>query len=95
MPKYLPPAALAKLQATGAGSAGALFDPSQLSHLSPAIEAGIRHGLADALHPVFIAGIPIIAVALVATFLIRELPLRQTAHVAAGRRQDQKQVPAE
>src|SRR5207253_1265824 len=95
MPKYLPPSALAKLQATGAGSAEAVFDPSQLAHLPPAIEAGIRHGLADALHPVFIAGIPIIAISLVATFLIRELPLRQTAHVAAGRRQDQNQVPAE
>jgi len=95
MPKYLPPSALAKLRATGAGSAESVFDPSQLAHLPPAIEAGIRHGLADALHPVFIAGIPIIAISLVATFLIRELPLRQTAHVAAGRRQDQNQVPAE
>ena len=95
MPKYLPPSVLAKLQASGAGSAEAVFDPSQLAHLPPAIEAGIRHGLADALHPVFIAGIPIIAITLVATFLIRELPLRQTAHVAAGRRQDQNQVPAE
>ncbi|HEY0830200.1 MAG TPA: hypothetical protein VGE99_03590 [Candidatus Dormibacteraeota bacterium] len=46
---------------------------------------GIRHGLGDALHPVFISLLPIIAVAFIATLFIRELPLRQTAHVAAGR----------
>jgi EmrB/QacA subfamily drug resistance transporter len=86
MARYLPAAALQRLKASGAGSAGAVFDPAQLAHLPPAIEAGIRHGLADALHPVFVAGLPIIAVALLATLLIRELPLRQTVHVAAGKR---------
>jgi hypothetical protein len=64
-----------------------VFDPTQLAHLPPAIAAGIRHGLADAIHPVFLAGLPIIAVAFIATMLIREVPLRQTAHVAAGRAQ--------
>jgi EmrB/QacA subfamily drug resistance transporter len=86
MARYLPPAALAHFKSSG-GSAGAVFDPTQLAHLPPAIEAGIRHGLADALHPVFIAGLPIIAAAFVATLFIHELPLRQTAHVTAGRRQ--------
>jgi len=51
----------------------------------PAIAAAIRHGLSDALHPVFVAGLAMIVVALVATLFIREEPLRQTAHVAAGR----------
>src|SRR5947209_8767012 len=87
MAKYLPPAAVQKLQAAGGGStATAIFDPAQLSKLPVAIEAGIRHGLADALHPVFLAGVPIIAVAFVATLLIKEVPLRQTVHVAPGRR---------
>jgi hypothetical protein len=31
------------------------------------------------------AGLPIVAVAFIATLFIKELPLRQTAHVAAGR----------
>src|SRR5438876_1969839 len=85
--KYLPPAALQQLQAREGGAAAtAVFDPSQLAHLPAAIELGIRHGLADALHPVFLAGVPIIAIAFLATLLIKELPLRQTAHVAAGRR---------
>ena len=86
LPKYLPAGAAAKLQTSGTGSAGAIFDPSQLAHLPNAIAMGIRHGLADALHPVFLAGLPILTVALIATLFIREVPLRQTAHVAAGRR---------
>lgn len=87
MAKYLPPSAVQKLQQSGGGSsAAAVFDPSQLGNLPAAIEAGIRHGLADALHPVFLAGVPIIAIAFVATLLIKEVPLRQTAHVTAGRR---------
>ena len=87
MAKYLPASALHQLQAAGGGAtATAVFDPAQLARLSPVIAAGIRHGLADALHPVFLAGLPIIAVAFVVTLLIKEVPLRQTAHVAAGRR---------
>jgi MFS family permease len=87
MAKYLPPAVLSQLERSGGGAtATALFDPAQLAHLPPAIALGIRHGLADALHPVFMAGLPIIAVAFLVTLFIRELPLRQTAHVAAGKR---------
>ncbi|HYM96261.1 MAG TPA: MFS transporter, partial [Candidatus Sulfotelmatobacter sp.] len=85
MAKYLPAAALQQFQSTGSSTAGAVFDPTVLAHLPPAIAAGIRHGLADALHPVFTAGLPIIAIAFIATLFIKELPLRQTAHVAAGR----------
>jgi EmrB/QacA subfamily drug resistance transporter len=88
MAKYLPAPALHQLEAADGGAAAtAVFDPSQLAHLTPAIEMGIRHGLADALHPVFLAGVPIIAIAFIATLFIKELPLRQTAHVTAGKQQ--------
>jgi EmrB/QacA subfamily drug resistance transporter len=84
--RYIPAAALKSFSASGINAgAGAVFDPAQLAHLPPVIAMGIRHGLADALHPVFVAGIPIVAVAFIATLLIKELPLRQTAHVEAGR----------
>src|SRR4029077_8938731 len=84
--KYIPAAALAKFQSSGAtANASAIFDPTQLTHLPNAIAAGIRHGLADALHPVFMAGLPLIALAFIATLFIKEEPLRQTAHVTAGR----------
>ncbi|TMF68450.1 MAG: MFS transporter [Chloroflexi bacterium] len=87
MAKYLPASALQRLHSSDSGAAAtAIFDPSLLAKLPPAIAAGIRHGLADALHPVFLAGLPIIAISFVATLFIREVPLRQTAHVTAGRR---------
>ncbi|OLD27270.1 MAG: MFS transporter [Chloroflexi bacterium 13_1_40CM_3_65_12] len=83
---YLPPSVLNQFHASGgAASAGSVFDPTLLAHLPPAIAAGIRHGLSDALHPVFVAGLAMIVVAFVATLFIHEVPLRQTAHVAAGR----------
>ena len=86
--KYIPAAALAKFQSSGStANASAVFDPTQLTHLPAAIATGIRHGLADALHPVFVAGLAIIVLAFIATLFIREVPLRQTAHVAAGRSQ--------
>jgi len=86
LPKYLPASVLNQFHASGgAASAGSVFDPTLLAHLPPAIAAGIRHGLSDALHPVFVAGLAMIVVAFVATLFIREEPLRQTAHVAAGR----------
>ena len=84
--KYIPAAALQKFQASGnVATAGSVFDPTQLTHLPAAISAGIRHGLADALHPVFVAGLAMIVMAFIATLFIKEVPLRQTAHVAAGR----------
>src|SRR6266849_3943721 len=86
MAKYLPAGVLQKFQASGSGaSTGSVFDPTQLAHLPAAIAAGIRHGLSDALHPVFVAGLAMIVLAFIATLFIREVPLRQTAHVAAGR----------
>jgi len=88
MTRYLSPAVLAKFMSSGGSvSAGAVFDPSQLAHLPPVIAAGIRHGLADALHPVFAIGLPIVAIAFIATLFIREMPLRETVHVTAGRTQ--------
>jgi EmrB/QacA subfamily drug resistance transporter len=93
MAKYLPASALKQFQAAGSSTAGAVFDPAQLVHLPAAVAAGIRHGLADALHPVFMADLPIIAIAFIATVFIKELPLRNTAHVIAGR--SPRSVPAD
>ncbi len=86
LPRYLPADVVAKFQSQGlSSSAGDVFDPSILSKLPPLIAAGIRHGLADALHPVFVAGVAIIVLAFIATLLIPEVPLRQTVHVKAGK----------
>jgi hypothetical protein len=87
---------LKKLEASGGGAtATAVFDPSQLVHLPGPVAIAIRHALADALHPVFVAGLVIVAGTFLATLFIHELPLRQTAHVAAGRRPNLTEPQAE
>jgi EmrB/QacA subfamily drug resistance transporter len=82
IPKHLPPQALQGPQAAklsdGSG-VGAILDPNTFGQLPDAVATGIREGLAAAMHPVFVAGLPIIAVALVATLFIKELPLRTVA----------------
>jgi EmrB/QacA subfamily drug resistance transporter len=82
IPRHLPPQALQGPQAAelsdGSG-VGAVLDPNTLGQLPDAVANGIREGLAAAMHPVFVAGLPIIAVALVATLFIKELPLRTVA----------------
>jgi hypothetical protein len=82
IPKHLPPQALEGPQASelsDGGGVGAVLDPNTLGQLPEAVATGIREGLAAAMHPVFVAGLPIIAVALVATLFIKELPLRTVA----------------
>jgi hypothetical protein len=82
IPKYLPAEALDGSQAeqfSGGSGVGAVLDPSALVQLPPDIAIGIREGLAAAMHTVFVAGLPILAVAFVASLFIKELPLRNTA----------------
>lgn len=84
IPKYLPEQALGSPQAeklSGSGGVGAVLDPNTLGQLPDAIVNGIREGLAVAMHPVFVVGIPIIALAFVATLFIEELPLRTKAFI--------------
>lgn len=87
IPKHLPEEALNGPQAEqfsgGAGGVGAVLDPNTLGQLPDPVVTGIREGLAAAMHPVFLAGLPIIGVALVASILIKELPLRTTAFADA------------
>jgi hypothetical protein len=56
-----------------------VLDPNTLGQLPETVATGIREGLAAAMHPVFVAGLPILAIAFVATLFIRELTLRTVA----------------
>jgi EmrB/QacA subfamily drug resistance transporter len=91
IPKHLPSEDLSGSQAerfsSGSG-VGSLFDPGALGQLPPAVESGIREGLAAAMHSVFFMGLMITGVALAASIFIKELPLRDTAFAdeAAGER---------
>jgi hypothetical protein len=82
IPKHLPPQALEGPQAaklSEGGGVGTVLDPNTLGQLPEAVATGIREGLAAAMHPVFVAGLPILAIAFVATIFIKELPLRTVA----------------
>jgi MFS family permease len=82
VPKHLPaeaPNGPQVEQFSGASGVGSVLDPSGLAQLPEAVATGIREGLAAAMHPVFVVALPILAVAFVATFFIKELPLRDTA----------------
>ena len=79
IPKHLPADALALMQSSGLISRlGAAFTPGSTANLPPAVLEGIRLGLADALRPVFAAGLPLMAIAFLATLFMKELPLRES-----------------
>ncbi len=66
-------------------SAGSLSaNPSQISHLPPAERALVIHAFTLALDRVFLVAAPIALVAFALTWLLREIPLRTTAHVRGG-----------
>jgi EmrB/QacA subfamily drug resistance transporter len=71
--------------AAGGGelNAGAVLDPDLLASLSPEVLEGVRGALAAALHPVFVATLPLVGIAIVATLLLREIPLRRTVPAEA------------
>ncbi|HET7234703.1 MAG TPA: DHA2 family efflux MFS transporter permease subunit [Longimicrobium sp.] len=83
LPRHLPAAAAGMARggaaAGGEMNAGAVLDPATMAQLPPAVVEGIREALAAALHPVFVAGLPFIALAFVAALMIREVPLRRGA----------------
>ncbi len=59
---------------------GDVLDPSSTAGLPPAVTAAIREGLADRLHIVFLAILPVLVVAFFATLAIKAMPLRDTVN---------------
>lgn len=82
IPAHLPAEYAARVP-EGSLGAGSVLDPSALSRLPPEVATAVRQGLADALHDVFLASIPLALIAVVATVLIRAIPLRDTLHSPA------------
>jgi EmrB/QacA subfamily drug resistance transporter len=89
VPLHVPPALVASMQAEGLGvNASAVLDPARMARMPAAALAGIRSGLADALHEVYLAGLPFVALSFLAALFLRELPLRGTAHVSLNKQAD-------
>jgi hypothetical protein len=52
--------------------------------LSDSVRASITAAYADALHAVFLAAVPVAALGLIVALMLKEVPLRDTARMAAG-----------
>jgi hypothetical protein len=59
-------------------SASSGASPAVLHHLPAAIRSGYITGYSEALHSVFLFAVPVGALAFCLTFLLKELPLRET-----------------
>jgi EmrB/QacA subfamily drug resistance transporter len=79
LPKYLPPAALHAVHGSNISAS-----PAQLDALPAAIHHGYVLAFNDSLHVVFLIGAPVALLAFALTWLLKELPLRDRAYLAAG-----------
>jgi EmrB/QacA subfamily drug resistance transporter len=61
-------------------SAGANISPDQVHQLPPAVRDDFLLAFVDALQPVFLAGAALAAVAFALSWLLEEVPLRETVH---------------
>ncbi len=80
IPEHLPPGMADDGAAGGASSVGSVLDPDVLGSLPPQVVTAVRQGLADALHGVFLAAMPLVVVAIIASLLVKAIPLRTTLH---------------
>jgi EmrB/QacA subfamily drug resistance transporter len=62
--------------AAPAGGGDIAKSPERIAALPPGIKADVIAAFVDSLHTVFLAAVPVIAVAFVLSFFIKELPLR-------------------
>ncbi|MGZ4638530.1 MAG: MDR family MFS transporter [Actinomycetes bacterium] len=69
---------VARLPASAAprGGGDLAKSPERIAALPPAIRADVVAAFVDALHTVFLVAVPVVAVAFVLSFFIKELPLR-------------------
>jgi hypothetical protein len=80
VPRYLPADASSQAShLSGSSGVRSVLSQNVLSKLPAAVVHGIREGLPASMHPLFAAGVLIVAVAFVASLCIKELPLRTTS----------------
>jgi EmrB/QacA subfamily drug resistance transporter len=58
-----------------AATASAMSDPENLRKLSPTLRIGITDSFVNSLHSVFLAGIPMLVIALIVAIALKEIPL--------------------
>jgi len=55
--------------------------PEAIRHLPAPVSRAVIESLSRSIHVVFIAAVPLTAIAFLVTFLLKEIPLRETAHI--------------
>ncbi|MGC0144789.1 MDR family MFS transporter [Pseudactinotalea sp. Z1732] len=85
IPHHLPEGVEEVLPAEGLG-ADSVLDPTLLAELPEAMAEAVRRGMADALHTVFLAAVPLVLLAVIASMLVKSIPLRTTLHDPADAR---------
>jgi hypothetical protein len=65
-------------------SGGVNVSPAQVHALAPGVRHEFVQAFVDALQPVFLVGAGVTALAFLLSLLLREVPLRATAHADAG-----------
>jgi hypothetical protein len=55
--------------------------PAALHRLPPTVQHTILQAIASSTHVVFLTAVPLVLMAFCLTFLLREIPLRRTAHI--------------
>ncbi len=79
LPRLLPPAAAKAVNFTQV-----IGSPEQIKKLPPAIQHGVILSLAHGIHVLFLLAVPLVLAAFLVTFLLKEIPLRETAHIGSA-----------
>lgn len=76
LPRFVPAGALGRFNLKDLQSS-----PSMIHQLPPAVRDGIAQSFAHSIHWVFLTAVPVAALAFVVALFLKELPLRDRAHV--------------
>jgi hypothetical protein len=78
---------LSALLPGGAGSGvdvgSVAASPDAIRHLPPQTQSAVIHALANSIHVVFLAAVPLAILAFLVTWLLPERPLRETSHIGS------------
>jgi hypothetical protein len=78
---YHLPRLLPKGSAVGLDTKTLTASPAAIHRLPPAVEHGVVEALARSIHVTFLCAVPLLVIAFAVTWLLRETPLRETAHL--------------
>jgi hypothetical protein len=79
LPRLLPAGAT-----LGLDQRSLVSSPAAIRRLPPAVHDGVIEALSRSIHVTFLWAIPLLAVAFFVTFLLKETPLRTTAHLTVS-----------